>query len=473
MKNYVLVLLAVASTLAAHAQEYYLDLRHQPLAVPGRTVAVEQVLDGRREQSPIGYVYRGLSNEHVLAVSFRAGVGPELTRWLQHELPARPADHPLVLCLRALHLHESRVLGVESAEAYVNFDAYLHQPDGYHFVQSVAAHTSASALDVTGLHAGHLARLLEHCLSQLSGADWAAPLAQPARALAQLPADVPPATPRRAAGGAWAAQAAILRERPRRGLYRSFAQFVANQPDTIQAFRLDTLQPQLRSYSAWKYWQRVPWVRPVVPGPLGQWVEPAGVWGFSDGQALFVQHEQHYFPLLRHEGSFSTVGTAPLDKKYMRAASAAAAHMAYSMSPPALMPNTTDVPVGYTVDMATGALTPYPGLSAPTRPDTAYMYVYRPAQASGPPQVQVWLNGKAAGTLRPGEYLELPWTYYATLVNLCLTDGAQGSACQYLVPDTTRPNYLRVSLSPAAPLWQWVPAAQGAAELDALDALRK
>lgn len=473
MKNYVLALLGASSALAAHAQTYYLDPHRQSLAVPGRTVAVEQVVDGRRTQLPIGYVYRGLSNAHVLEVGFRAGVGPELTGWLRQQLPGRRADHPLVLCLRALHLNEARVLGVESAEAYVCFDAYLRQPDGYHFVQSVAAHTSASALDVTGLHAGHLARLLEHCLSQLSAADWAAPLAQPARTLAQLPADVPTAAPRRAADLAGAAGVPILRERPRRGLYRSFAQFVANQPDTTQSFRLDTLQPQLRTYTAWKYWQRVPWVRPVVAGSLGQWAEPAGLWGFSDGQALFVRHEQHYFPLLPHEGFFTTVGTAPLDKKYMRAASAAAAHSAYTMSPVAIMPNTTDVPVGYALDMATGALSPYPGLRAPTRPDTAFVYVYRPAQASGPPQVQVWLNGRAAGTLRPGEYLELPWAYYATLVSLCVTDGSQGSACQYLVPDTARPNYLRVSLSPEAPLWQWVPAAQGQAELDALDALRR
>jgi len=97
--------------------------------------------------------------------------------------------------------------------------------------------------------------------------------------------------------------------------------------------------------------------------------------------------------------------------------------------------------------------------------------VYRPAQALGPNQVQVWLNGKQAGTLRPGEYLELPWPYYATLFNLCLTDGVTGSACQYLMPDVAQPNFLRVSFSPEAPLWQWVPLAQGMAELDDLDRL--
>ena len=469
MKTCFLAVLVSGSALAAHAQDYYLDLRRQHLAVPGRTVAVAQVVDGRRDPSPIGYVYRGLSNEHVREVRFRAGLGPELTQWLQRELPARPPDHPLVLCVRALHLHEPRTLGVESAEAYLCLDAYLRQPDGYHFVQSVAAHTSASSLEATPLHADHLAQLLGYCLGQLAQADWAAPLAQPALMLAQLPADVPVAAPRRAPG---APLAPILRERPRRGLYRSFAQFLANQPDSSQGFCLDTVQPALRSYAAWKYWQRVPWVRPVVAGARGQWAEPAGLWGFSDGQALYVRHEQHYFPLLRQGRFFTTVGTAPLDQKYQRAASAAAVHSAYTMSPVALLPNTTDVPVGYALDMQAGTLSPYPGLYAPTRPDTAFVYVYRLPQAAGPDQVQVWLNGRRAGTLRPGEYLALPWPYYATLFNLCLTDNRQGSACQYLVPDVARPNYLRVTFEPAAPLWQWVLPAQGEADLDALDELR-
>jgi hypothetical protein len=101
------------------------------------------------------------------------------------------------------------------------------------------------------------------------------------------------------------------------------------------------------------------------------------------------------------------------------------------------------------------------------------VYVYRPVRAAGPPQVQVWLNGRQAGALRPGEYLELPWPYFATPFSLCLSTEGRGSACQYLLPDVTRPNFLRVTFSPGSPLWQWVPAAQGLADLDELDKHRK
>lgn len=470
MKALLLSLVLVVASLGARAQEYYLDLNRQRLEVPGRTVAVEQVLDGRHGDLSLGYVYRGLSNNRPLAVAFRQGMGPELSAFIQRQLPARTTDHPLVLCVRQLHLNEEHTLGTEGATAYLSLDAYQHLPDGYHFVQSIASHTSARASEVTKLHAVHLARMLNYCLGQLSRADWAAVPAQPALTLAQLPADVPVALPSRTPV---AQQPAILRERPRRGVYRSFAQFLANRPDSRYVLRLDTVQPRLRSYLAWQQWQRVPWVRPLVFDSLGRWSEPTGIWGFSDGQCLFVQHDQNYFPLLRQGTFFTTVGNAPLDKGTSQIQAAARAQAAYTSSQPLLPPSVTDVPVCYAVDMQSGELHPYPGLRAPTRPDTAYVYVYRPAQALGPSRVQVWLNGKQAGTLRPGEYLELPWPYYATLFSLCLTDGASGSACQHLMPDVTQPNFLRVSFSPEAPLWQWVPPTQGLAELDELDRLHR
>jgi hypothetical protein len=469
MKQFLLSLVLMAASLGARAQEYYLDLSHQRLEVPGRTVAVEQVLDGRHGDLSIGYAYRGLSNNRPLAVTFRQGLGPELTAYIQRQLPSRPTDHSLVLCVRQLQLNEEHTLGTEGATAYLNLDVYLHLPDGYHFVQSIASHTAARAAEVTKLHAVHLARMLNYCLGQLAHADWAAAPAQPALTLAQLPIDVPAALPSRTPV---AQQPAILRELPRRGIYRSFVQFLANRPDNRRALRLDTVQPRLRSYLAWQQWQRVPWVRPLVADSLGNWTEPTNIWGFSDGQCVFVQHDQHFFPLLRQGLFFTTVGNTPLDKQSQQLQAAARAQAAYTSTQPVLPPSVTDVPTCYAVDMKSGALYPYPGLRAPTRPDTAYVYVYRPARAAGPTQVQVWLNGKQAGTLRPGEYLELPWPYYATLFSLCLTDGTSGSACQHLMPDVAQPNFLRVSFSPEAPLWQWVPPIQGLAELDELDRLR-
>ena len=469
MKTLLLFTLLLGTYLGARAQNYYLDLSRQKLDVPGRTVAVDQVLDGRRDSLPIGYVYRGLSNNHLLPVTFRNGVGAELTTLIHDQLPARPTDYRVVLCLRRLYIKEQHTKGLELAEAYLNMDAYMHQPDGYHFLQSVASHVSASEGDVTHLHAGQVTQLVSYTLSQLSTqADWETALVQPARTLAQLPTDEPVALPSRAEREPLPP---ILREAPRRGIYRSFAQFLANQPDISQAFRIDTVQPQLRSYLAMYHWNRVPWVRPMVADAQGHWAVPV-IWGFSDGQALFVRRGEYFFPLLRQGRFFTTVGNAPFDSPYANADEAGIAQASDMLTTFNNLSNTSDVPVGYAVDMRSGKLERYPGLRAPTRPDTAYVYVYRPARAAGPPQMQVWLNSKKVGELRPGEYLELPWPYYATLFSLCLIDESQGSACQHVIPDVKRPNFLRVTFSPEAPLWQWVPAEEGLADLDELDKRR-
>lgn len=163
-----------------------------------------------------------------------------------------------------------------------------------------------------------------------------------------------------------------------------------------------------------------------------------------------MRREQYFFPLLRQGRFFTTVGTAPV--------------------PAPLAHNNRVPPRSPTCRWATLWICPYPILYAPLRPGTAYVCVYRPVQASGPARLQVWLNGKQKGELRPGDYLTLPsWPYYATLFNLCLTSGTTGSAGQYLIPDRAQPNYLRITFMPEAPLWQWVPPAQGQAEVQTLD----
>ncbi|MBU6119486.1 hypothetical protein [Hymenobacter siberiensis] len=97
-------------------------------------------------------------------------------------------------------------------------------------MRGVGAHASAYGYETTGRHAGHLAQLLSQCLGQTTDAEWATVARQPARTMAQLPADAP------AALGTAGRGAAILREAPRRGLYYRFEHFLANRPDTVSPF---------------------------------------------------------------------------------------------------------------------------------------------------------------------------------------------------------------------------------------------
>ncbi|MCB2407358.1 hypothetical protein [Hymenobacter lucidus] len=468
-----LLCLALCSLLAgrAQAQIYYLDLSHAQLALPDRTLHVETVVDGRPGKPTIGLVYRGLDNR-TAAVLFRNGLEAELTTFLQQQLPARPTDHAVVLCLRQLRISEQLGGLTEVASADLAADVYEHLPDGYHFVQSVAAHTSKRAMETTKQHPTHIALLLQQCLGQVTAPDWAQPKLTPARTLPQLATDVPVAV---TAAGKKTPLPAILREAPRRGVYYSFEQFLANRPDTILAVRPDTVPLRLRGSNGRLLWFGVARFRPEAMDNEGK-KQPVSktAWGFSDGQQLYVQYDKQYFPLMRQGNFFTFVGEKPLDVEYMRARSDAQARAMVTGVARVHAPNHSGEPTPYAIDMRTGQAAPFPN---PLRPhpahsDTAYVYLYRPADASAAP-VAVFLEGREVGQLRPNEYLELQWPYHARMMRLCLGLPTP-NPCQLLVPDATRLNYLKVLTTPAAglPAWQWVPAAQGEADLDALDKLR-
>ena len=472
MKSFLLVVLLACASPVARAQTYYLDLTYQTLNVPTRMVAVDKVIDGRAGHPPIGIVYRGLAGKSA-AVAFRQGLETDLTNFVQAQLPARPTDHAVVLCLRTLHIGETMGGNKEQATADLTADVYARIPEGYQFVQSVGAHASAFGRETTGLHAGHVAQLLSQCFNQLNQANWAAVASQPVRTLAELLTDVPaPLT----AGGRRGP--AILREAPRRGIYYRFEQFLTNQPDTLSAFVVDTIWRRYKSPLAALQWQQVARVKPRASAATGGYTLPEELWGFSDGHQAFVRYDKQFFPLMRQGNFFTFVGEAPVDQLYAAAEAQAqgrAAVLAGAVGAALARTrgiNHTAEPMPYGLDLRTGAIGPYPGLHTPVRSDTAYLYVYRLPQATDAAPLQVYADGRAMGLLGPGQYLELPWSRFGKPLQVCLGDWPVAKPCQFVVPNTTQLNYLKINAPNAPQPWQWMPPAQGSADLDELDKQR-
>ena len=179
----------------------------------------------------------------------------------------------------------------EQAFADMTADVYAYLPDGYHFVQSVGAHASSYGSETTGRHAGHVAQLLTQCLEQVAPANWAAVARQPAHILAALPTDVPAPL---AAGSRHAYP--ILREAPRRGLYYRLEHLLANQPDTISPFVVDTIRRGYRSRLATAKWLPVAQVRPLAGTAARHGAVPPDLWGFSDGHQVFVRYAKQFIP---------------------------------------------------------------------------------------------------------------------------------------------------------------------------------
>ncbi|TDN38187.1 hypothetical protein E4631_06585 [Hymenobacter sp. UV11] len=461
----------LAAAGAAHGQEYYIDLHKEPLEVPGRTVAVESVVDGRRSPQ-IGVMSHG-GQARPATIFFREGAATELTAFMQARLPARPTDYPVVLCLRQLQLTEMLSDGASQqtppwqSDTDLAFDVYAHQPDGYRFVQRVAGHWGGSSYQSALYFSTRLARLLGYCLGQVAQADWAGAAQQPARTLAQLATDAP--TPLPAAQAA----AAILREAPRRGLYRSFAQFVANQPDTTLAFRLDTVADdrpsryQARQVARWWWaWWHVARVRPVVGA--GRGAVPPGIWGFCDGQQLFIEQEDKFYPLNRYNDFFTFVREAAYNMQYQAYLSQKPAQR-LSQNPMLTTPVPGGEPLTLALDPRTGEVGSFPGLR-PRREDTAYVYLYRPPQARNLNAMRVLVNGRETARLYPGGYCRLTCLHPVLPLRLSLEGvGPPDGPAQMLLPNPAQPLYLEITpLAAGNRYWRWVPKAQGQAALQAL-----
>jgi hypothetical protein len=270
---------------------------------------------------------------------------------------------------------------------------------------------------------------------------------------------------------------------PRRGFYFRLDQFLTNRPDTFSTLVVDTIARRHQSRLAAVQWRQVARVRPLAaiaghPGKL-----PADLWGFSDGQQAFVRYEKQFFPLVRQGNAFTFVGEAPVDQIHalaqaQRQTSAGviggAIGGALVAATPGSIPDHTAEPMAYGLDLRTGAIGPYPGLHTTLRPDTAYVYVYQmpqtqPVGAGTAGSVGVVVEGREAGVLRPGKYLEVPWARFGKPLRMCLTGLPLANACLLLVPNTSQLNYLKLDATNPRQLWQWVPAAQGAADLDELD----
>jgi hypothetical protein len=152
----------------------------------------------------------------------------------------------------------------------------------------------------------------------------------------------------------------ILWKAPRRGVYYSFEQFLANLPDTTLAVRPDNTSLSLPSSNARTLWQGVARVRPLMTDSQGKRLSiDKVVWGFSDGQQMYVQQEKRYFPLVRQGNFFTFIGEKPLDVGYMRARAEAQARAKITVISPVGASDHTGEPMPYALDMRTGQLAPF------------------------------------------------------------------------------------------------------------------
>lgn len=280
----------------------------------------------------------------------------------------------------------------------------------------------------------------------------------------------------------------ILRAaQPKSGVYFSFEQFVANRPDTTAQVQLDSVRGNtLRAKTLGRNtntngpgWEGTILLRAKVRTASGRTVPLQQVWGFASRGQAFVRQGNLYRPLTRLRDFYTYVGAAPIDYEATRQRAKSLAFGWGNAAAPGgtaghpitgALPNTPDddsgQPMVFAINMQTGYVAPYPPPGRPLTADTAFVYVYR--AANGPAQAQpILLNDHLIGQLRPGQYLEIMWPHFGNAMRLSM--GTAGGPTLLAVPNTTTTNYVKLQAGPALSPWQWMPTAQGEAEVDALE----
>lgn len=453
-----LLLAGAGAGRVAHAQVYYLDLSKQALSVPDRTVYIEQVLDGRAKRMGIGTVHRGMYNV-LQQADLRPNVPQALTAWVQAQLPQRPTDHPTVLVVRQLAIAEEITPFYEKASLDLAVDIYAHLADGYHYIFSAAELAESKGLETTARHPGNLALTLQRCLAQCQRLDWANLPLQPARTLAELQQLGHAATP--------ALMYAILTDSVHpKGYYPNFLAFRNNQPVAEPALSVETAP---RTAKGWEGTLEVVPTLAATPGSGSSKEVLRKAWGFSDGQQLYILHNRRYMQLTRDGSVFRFVGFAGADPGAVSTAGYLAGPLGGAIAAAATMGK----PADFTLDMVTGAVSPFSETSGAAVADTALIYVYR-RNSTVPGPVRVLLNGKLVAELAEWQSTAIPWTDKLHEISLCLQDAP--GRCTSFIPVFGRTAYVEVARTPtdaAKPALEQVAAKKGVFDLRIIQAHTK
>lgn len=411
------------------AQVYYLDLSKAVLDLPARAVHVEQVLDARPRRAGLGTVHRGLNNVRQPA-DLRPSVPAALTTWLQAQLPARPTDHPVLLVLRELQLNEEINAFSEKASLDVSVDVYARLADGYHYVLNAAELVESKGMETTAQHPANLALAFQRSLAQCQTIDWNKLPPQPARTLAEL----------QQLGRSTVAlrYPALLDSVRPKGYYPTFLAFRNNQPVTEPALSVKTTPRTAKG------WVGTLEVEPAVAAATGAPTALRNVWGFSDGQQVYIWHNRRYLPLTRAGDSFHFVGFTGPDPGAVGTAGFLGGAVGGAVAAAATMGKPGD----FTLDMVTGAVSPFAEASGAAPADTALIYVYRRA-SSAPGPVQVLLNGKAVAELDAYQVVAIPYLDKVNEVSLCLQTAP--GRCVAFIPTFGTASYVEIARNPADP----------------------
>jgi len=360
--------------------------------------------------------------------------------------PGQPQAVPVVMRVTKLEIDETYRLGAAMGRATMEAVFFAPQAAGsYRAVASFAQTFQRSLASGTGaVLAGHAANLGALFLSAATvGANQTAWLATgPTYSMAQLTAVQQPKPE---------TSLPLLKPGdPRKpGFYYSWAEFRADSPGGPGVPEVET-----RPYAG-SQWIGDDEIKPYHHALDGKRVLAMDVWGFSDGQQVYIRQDQDFYRLRPHENDyifFGRTGTGALGHSAINVLGVASAAYtgvgAFSTNP--------EHRALYRLSTATGfvSLSPSMGTSISSGAERpAQLFVYRPRSAKGP-AVRIRLStGEAPQELLAGDYLSFSPPIGATVTGY-LMPATGPETLLPVIPTSMNAIYLECRPAETTPLRQ-------------------
>ncbi|TGE29675.1 hypothetical protein [Hymenobacter metallicola] len=429
------LLLLVLKTYPAAAQTYIVDVSKHAIALePTGSYRVVQVIDARADRTRLGAVYQGLDNV-LTSATFAEPLEETLLRHILPTQPAAPA-RPVSMRVHVLSLGEDIRPSVETGTVELVVDFLEKRDQGYAVLATHGETLESTGLDVTGKLAPLLSQALRNSLLKL----------------AALPANAAPLGPvlsepevLNGTGGIAAVRYPIQQEPLRRGIYRTFAEFQANQPSINQEPFVLTYRK--RTGKQWDGAARID-ANYLYMSPEKPERPVRDVWGLCDGEKLYILHRNDFFELQPQGCGYTFTGITPANSSDVAAATLlgglAGGVLAGAISGGQPRPYEVHLASGRVVASAPALATDAQGF---VQADTAAIYLYRRPDAVPSQTLKVVIDNQEVATLLPSSYVALGWRDRRHKITLCV-QGAQ-QACYSFIPDFAVATYLECAIPSA------------------------
>lgn len=436
--------LLLTTTILQAQDRYEIDLSQSPLLAPLSPVPIGQVLDARADRTSVGWVQIRLDNVRMPA-DLKGGLTAALRQVLP--VPATPPAGAYTLRVLRLDVDELTRTTSETASAELVVDILRPRADGqYDLLWRGAEMAESTGLDVTSQHASNLRQLLAGLLTQFAAVG---PDALPVLATLTAEQAATPVVPLEAL-----MPFAIQREALKPGVYQSFSDFRNNTPT---ARRLTVVGKIPRKPE----WVGTDEVEVYQVNERGGRTPVRGIWGYSDGQAVYMLYQRSYYRLRPHpHGGYCFDAPSAPDANAVAAGAVVGGLVGAAIA----KSSTGGFRQEHRLSLLTGRVAPVALQADDATEGQVVVYRRKPSATV----VDVYAGPRVAGGLTAGQSsVKMAWSDRRNALRLCLrpSEATPGTeTCAEARPRSGETLYFEYMEGPGAPQLKAVPAKEGAFE---------